>query len=659
VARTDSEEKQRELVMLAAGRIRSGVTPRLYGWPVDVVAALDAVVAELPGGGEARPGQRQMASAIESAIETGRHVVVQAGTGTGKTLAYLVPAILSRKRVVVATATKALQDQLVGKDLPFLAAHLERPFAFASLKGRANYLCLQRAREVLGGGDEQMAMAGVDPLADRAPRAELLSLVEWATESSSGDRAELLFEPSTNAWAALSVSARECPGAARCPIGDACFAERARAEAAEADVIVVNTHLYGLHLASGGVVLPEHEIVVFDEAHQLEEVISATAGIELSGGSFTALARAVKAIIADERLIADLEASAGQLTDALSVHHGQRIRGLDDVLTAAVEVGRGRVERALSALRSVTSDAGDTANRKLRAIKAATTLGDELATLTAVPASDVSWVEGPRHAPRLRVAPIDVAPVLEGLWGNVTAVLTSATIPRALPIKLGLPVDDYEQLDVGSPFDFGANALLYCAAHLPDPRADGYEAAMHDELEALILAAGGRTLALFTSWRAMEAAVAALRSRLPFPVLDQQSLPKPALVKAFTDDPASCLFATMGFWQGVDVQGSTLSLVTIDRLPFPRPDEPLLQARRERAREAAFAMVDLPRATTLLAQGVGRLIRSATDRGVVAVFDPRLATARYRWEIVNALPPMRRTRDRDEVETFLRLIRDQ
>ena len=197
-----------------------------------------------------------------------------------------------------------------------------------------------------------------------------------------------------------------------------------------------------------------------------------------------------------------------------------------------------------------------------------------------------------------------------------------------------------------------------CIARPISPtRADGYEEAMHAELEALILAAGGRTLALFTSWRAMEAAVSRC-ARLPFPVLDQNSLPKPALVKAFSDDPAACLFATMGFWQGVDVRGPTLSLVTIDRLPFPRPDEPLLQARRERAREGAFALVDLPRATTLLAQGAGRLIRSATDRGVVAVFDPRLATARYRWEIVNALPPMRRTRERAEVEAFLNDLRN-
>jgi ATP-dependent DNA helicase DinG len=623
-----------------------------------VRAALERVVAELADGGEIRAGQLAMTEAIAEALAHKRHLVVQAGTGTGKTLAYLVPAILSGRQVVVATATKALQDQLVGKDLPFLAAHLDHPFTYASLKGRANYLCLQRAKEVLASvdGAEQLAMSGVDPLADRAPRRELLDLIEWGTSSTTGDRADLAFEPSSAAWTALSLSARECPGASRCPMGDACFTERARAQATSADVIVVNTYLYGMHLATGGGVLPEHDLVVFDEAHQLEEVISATAGIELTGSSFTTLARLTKSIVSDDRIVADLEATAGQLTDALAANHGRRLRVLDEALGAAIEVGRGRVDRALAALRAITSEVGDTADRKLRAVRAATALADELATVTQVPDTDVAWVEGPLHAPRLKVAPIDVAPTLQPLWSNVTAVLTSATIPSSLPLKLGLPADRVDQLDVGSPFDYESNSILYCAAHLPDPRAAGYETAMHDELEALITAAGGRTLALFTSWSAMHAAVDALRPRLAFTVLDQTSLPKPALVAAFSSDEESCLFATMGFWQGVDVRGSTLSLVTIDRLPFPRPDEPLLQARRERARGNAFALVDLPRATMLLAQGAGRLIRSATDRGVVAVLDPRLATARYRWDVVNALPPMHRTRGRAEVEAFLRDI---
>ena len=243
------------------------------------------------------------------------------------------------------------------------------------------------------------------------------------------------------------------------------------------------------------------------------------------------------------------------------------------------------------------------------------------------------------------------------LFATTPTVLTSATVPAGLAETLGMPADRTDELDVGSPFDYEANALLYCAAHLPDPRSEAFEAAARDELAALIEAAGGRTLALFTSYRAMRAAAADLRERVTHPILTQDDLPQARLVEAFAADEATCLFATMRFWQGIDVPGPSLSLVTIDKIPFPRPDEPLLQARREQAREAAFRTVDLPRATTLLAQGAGRLVRSATDTGVVAVLDPRLATApSYRWEMVRALPPMRRTRDRAEALAALAAI---
>jgi ATP-dependent DNA helicase DinG len=297
--------------------------------------------------------------------------------------------------------------------------------------------------------------------------------------------------------------------------------------------------------------------------------------------------------------------------------------------------------------------------RKQRAMKAATTLIDDLDAVAEVRAGDVAWVEGPPDNPVLRVAPVDVSELLQATaWSTTTAVLTSATLPVTLPDRLGLPPGGYTSIDVGSPFDYARQALLYCAAALPDPRSPAFDEAVHEELAALIEAAGGRTMALFTSHRALRGAFEALRPRLDVPVLAQDDLTKAALVARFTADPESCLFATMGFWQGVDVPGATLSLVTIDRLPFPRPDDPLLQARRERARAEAFRTVDLPRAATLLAQGAGRLIRTATDRGVVAVFDPRLATnATYRWDIVHALPPMRRTRDRAEAERFLREMR--
>jgi len=621
------------------------------------LATLDAVTAALPNGGERREGQRNMAAAVADAITDERHLIVQAGTGTGKSLAYLVPAALSARRpVVVVTATKALQDQLVSKDLPFLAGHLDREVTYALLKGRSNYLCRQRVREL----DTDQGELGLDDADDRVSHRDLDRLLEWADRTETGDRAELEFEPSVATWAAVSVGPRECPGAAKCPSGEGCFAEQARHAAAEADVVVVNTHLYGTHLASGGAVLPEHHVVVFDEAHQLEDVISATSGFELGGGRLHALARTVGAIVDDPSLVAALDAAGDRLTTALAPEVDRRLRGAvePELADALVEV-RTRLEVAQAALRKVPSDGpGDVAARRERAVKATTSLADDVDAVMDVPPTHVAWVAGPEATPTLKVAPIDVGEVLrERLWENCTAVLTSATIPPSLALHLGLDEAEVTQLDVGSPFAFEDHGLLYCAAHLPEPRSAAYEAAMVDELVGLIEAAGGRTLSLFTSWRVMEAAATAATARLSTPVMTQRDLPKPALVRRFTDEPETSLFATMGFWQGVDVPGPSLSLVTIDRLPFPRPDEPLLQARRERARADAFRLIDLPRAATLLAQGAGRLIRSADDRGVVAVLDSRLATGSYRWDFVRALPPMRRTRDGEEVRAYLRSLR--
>jgi ATP-dependent DNA helicase DinG len=621
----------------------------------DAVAGLAQVVAALPGGGEARTGQVEMAVAVADAVASHRHLVVRAGTGTGKSLAYLVPVLLAGRPAVVATATKALQDQLAGKDLPFLAEHLGRPFEVAVLKGRANYACRQRIQENTAADGGQLAL-DVDLLP--SARDEVRRLTAWAATSETGDQAELDWAPSTAAWRAVSVTAEECPGAARCPFGDTCFAEDARRRAAEADIVVVNTHLYGMHVASAGALLPEHDVVVFDEAHQLEDIVSDTAGFAVGAGRFTALARTVGRVVADETLTTRLAAAGDDFAATLADHQGRRLASpLPDDVVEAITSARLRVGDALTALKGIETDVVDANQRKIRAQKAAGSLAVDLDLALALPSTSVAWVGGPVADPRLEVAPIDVGPLLrERVWEEHTAVLTSATIPMNLPGRVGLPVDGFESVDVGSPFDYDAHALLYCAMHLPDPRRPGFEPAMHDELAALIEAAGGRTLALFTSWRAMTAAADALKPRLPYRLLTQSDLPKPALLRAFATDESSCLFATVGLFQGVDVPGATLSLVTIDRLPFPRPDDPLLDARRERAGAAAFREVDLPRAATLLAQAAGRLVRTATDRGVVAVFDPRLAKAGYRWDIVHALPPMRRTRHRAEAETFLRSI---
>ena len=621
--------------------------------------ALARVTTALPGGGEARPGQVEMAQAMARAIREKQHLVVQAGTGTGKSLAYLIPCVLAGVTCVVATATKALQDQLANKDLPFLAAHLGRPFRVAVLKGRSNYLCLQKGQEIAdreGAEQPELADADTDQLG-RLGR-EVVQILKWAATSETGDRAELDFEPHPRAWASLSVTARECPGASRCPKGELCRAEAARERAAEADVIVVNTHLYAMHLASGGHLLPPHEVVVFDEAHELEDIVAAAMGVELTASRFTALARSVRSVAGDDDVAGAVDDAGLRLTSVLGRHTNARVDAADDEELAAVLVlCRDRLGRATAALRAAESD--DTAART-RAMKAATSLIEDVDAAAEIGEHRVAWVEGAAHAPVMKVAPVDVARILAArLWasGIETAALTSATIPPLLPRRLGLEAGAYTQLDVGSPFDFANHAVLYCAARLPDPRHPDYEQAMHAELDALIRAAGGRTLALFTSWRAMRAAADAVRTALPWRVMTQDELPKPALLAAFTTDESSCLFATMGFWQGVDVPGAALSLVVIDRLPFPRPDEPLLQARRERAGADAFRVIDLPRAATMLAQGAGRLIRSSTDRGVVAVLDSRLEKARgYGPFLRRTLPPFWYTTKPEVVEAALRRL---
>ncbi|HZA76160.1 MAG TPA: ATP-dependent DNA helicase [Acidimicrobiales bacterium] len=636
----------------------------------EVPVALRRVVSALPGGGEGRPGQVEMAEAVAAAVAGGRHLVVRAGTGTGKTLGYLVPAILSGRRVVVATATRALQDQLATKDLPFLERHLGHPFEWAILKGRSNYVCAQRLAELApagghsGDGDgEQLGLAGVDGIAEGVDPAELARLAQWASTTVTGDRAELDHEPSDAAWGAVSTSARDCPGAHRCPRGADCWAEAARARAAEADVVVVNLHLYGLDLASDGAILPDHDVAIIDEAHLVDDIISSTTGVELTAGRFTHLGRTLRGILADAGdTIARVVDAGGLLTDALAPHREQRLLApLPDDLADTLVRLRSRVEEAVAALRSIPDDASNDATaRAVRARQAATSLLDDIDAVARPGEGHVLFVSGSERSPALRLAPLDVAPLLQDrLWSRRPAVLTSATIAPGFGARLGLPPRPDEVLDVGSPFDYQANGLIYCASRLPRPTDPRWADAAIEELAALIEAAGGRTLALFTSYRAMHRAVEALRARLVYPLLAQGELPKPALVDRFTGDPETCLFATMSFWQGIDVPGPSLSLVSIDRLPFPRPDDPLLQARREHAGARAFEAIDVPRAATLLAQGAGRLIRSATDRGAVAVLDPRLATARYGPKIVGTLPKMRRTKDRAEIERFLRALRQE
>ena len=620
-------------------------------------AALAQVTAGLAGH-EDRPGQQRMAEAVAAAIESGRHLVVQAGTGTGKTLAYLVPAILSGKRTVIATATKALQDQLATKDLPFLVDQLAAQGVdvdWAVLKGRSNYLCLQRLREFAAPAQEQLQLEPVSHLV----RAEVVRLAEWAGSTHSGDGAELDWSPSDAAWRTVSVGSDECPGAERCPMGRECWAEHARDRAQTAGVVVVNTHLYGIDVAASGAIIPEHEVVVFDEAHGLEDIMSDTVGVELAPGRFVALAASVRSILADADVAGGIAELASASREAFSAHAGQRLRfPLPDDVTEFLSDARLVLVRAGEALQSIETTVEDAQQRKLRAVMM---LGRTLEYVEAALAErdgTVTFVSGSADNPRLEIAPLDVGPALRsGVWERRTAILTSATVPASLAARVGLPDEGTDELDVGSPFDYPAQGLLYCAMHLPPPKSPRYREAVADELVHLIDAAGGRTLALFTSWAALDHAAAAVRERLSLPILTQRDLPKPALIAAFAGSEETCLFATTGLFQGVDVPGATLSLVVIDKLPFPRPDDPLLSARRELLGAAAFDTIDVPRAATMLAQASGRLIRNTNDRGVVAVLDPRLGKARYRWSIVKALPALRRTRDRAEVEALLRDLR--
>jgi ATP-dependent DNA helicase DinG len=636
-------------------------TPALESTPMGLseraTSALAVVAGQLPGGGEDRPGQVEMAQAVADAITAETHLVTSAGTGTGKSLAYLVPAVLSGKRTVVSTATKALQDQLANKDLPFLQEHLDTPFEYAVLKGRSNYVCRQRLSEL----DDDGQQLGLDVTDDVVDADDLDEILTWVKTTTTGDRAELPIEPSGRTWAAVSVGPTECPGAAKCPKGGECFAEMARHRSADADIVVVNTYLYALDLVTDGVILGEHDVAIIDEAHQIEDIVAGAAGFELTGARLRNLAITIKSIIADDDLVADLIDIGEQLSLDLEPHMGNRLDDdLDDDLSRSLNRARDRANRALDALRKIPKESkAEIIGRKERATQAAGHLVMDIDIALDMVEGTVAWVEGQRN-PALKVASIDVSGVLsDSLWSTRTAILTSATIPANLGGRIGLTDFPHTQIDVGSPFDFENAGLLYCAAHIPDPRSGDYRDALHAEIESLIMAAGGRTLVLFTSWRAMNLAKEHMLDRIPYTLLAQGDSPKQVLMDNFSDDEESVLFATMSFWQGIDVPGRALSCVIIDRLPFPRPDDPLLGARRDLIGAAAFREIDLPRASMLLAQGAGRLIRSADDRGVVAVLDSRLSTSKsYRWDLIKALPPLPRTKSRDETIEFLKTIRD-
>ncbi|HZQ75910.1 MAG TPA: ATP-dependent DNA helicase [Acidimicrobiia bacterium] len=675
------------------------------GSAADILAA---VVAAKPGG-ETRPGQEAMCAAVDAALASGEHLLVEAPTGVGKSLAYLAPAVAHTRGggdalVVVVTATKALQEQLIRDDLPSVAAAVPagRPLRFAMLKGRSNYLCRAKLDVTMTDGVEARLDFGDDGLAGALEAVK--GLEAWAGETDTGDRADAPGAVSDAVWSQVSVDPGECPGAAACHAGDACFAEAARESAAAADVVVVNSHLYAAHLASGGNVLPPHTAVVFDEAHTLEDTFAEAFGVRLTPFRVRRAAARARTAGADSDLTRRLERAADALDTALGapaeatrVDLGDGDRELASVLATIATLARevhGTLRKSeLGLLGGSGGPPGDVARAKAaQATRLLDGLADDVSLLLDPPENSVTWVESNRGRPELHQATVDVGPALAArLYPGVTVIATSATLATGgrfdlLARRLGLTLPPppeaeadgdppppesggdvepsppvHRALTVPSPFDHARQGWLYVAKHLPEPNDPRFAEAMAEELHELVVAAGGRTLALFTSRAAMERTADALAARGGYDVLVQDRLPRPELLARFRAGPGSALFATQGFWQGVDLPGRLCRLVAIDRIPFPRPTDPLIAARRAAAtarRENDFAAVDLPAAATLLAQGAGRLIRTTADAGVVAVFDRRLATKGYRQTLLATLPPFRRTIDRGQMVAVLRALRD-
>lgn len=649
-------------------------------------------------GGASRPGQVEMAEAVAHAFESGEHLAVQAGTGTGKSLAYLVPSIAralqTEQPVVVSTATIALQRQLVDRDLPrlvnSLADALPRKPTFALLKGRGNYLCLNKIHN--GAADEPADRPQDElfsPMAISAMGRDVQRLTEWSSDTETGDRDELTPGVPDRSWSQVSVSARECIGVSRCQFGTDCFAERAREKAGAADVVVTNHALLAIDALSDFSVLPEYELLVVDEAHELADRVTGVATAELSATSMAVAHRRMSRLVDDE-LAQRFEAAVATLSSLLHELDAGRIDVLDEELGTYLTALRDAANAARTAIDTTPSDPQAASART----EAVTALSDVSDTATRILTSfvppipdrvDVVWVEHSEapntgNVPRpgrslLRVAPMSVSGLLRTrLFANTTAVLTSATLTlggnfdaMARNWGLGGFSEDGESakpgwrgLDVGSPFDHAKSAILYVAKHLPPPGRDGTDTRTLDEIEGLITAAGGRTLGLFSSMRAAKAAAEVMRERLSTPVLCQGEDTTSALVQKFSDDPETSLFGTLSLWQGVDVPGLSLSLVLIDRIPFPRPDDPLLTAR-QRAISAhggnGFMAIAANHAALLLAQGTGRLLRHTDDRGVIAVLDSRLATARYGGYLRSSLPPFWSTTDPDRVRQSLKRLR--
>jgi len=617
---------------------------------MDGVFTAGGRLAEVLDGYEARLEQAELAQAVADALEAGEHLLAEAGTGTGKSLAYLIPALESGRRVVVATATKALQAQLLTKDVPVAARVLGRHVEVVVLKGRQNYLCRKQLHglELLG--------SALLPRDDDARAFDRLR--PWLGTTETGDRAELDFEPSDALWAELAVGSDGCLGR-RCPFVGTCFSEAARRRAREADLVIVNHALYfadlGLREAADTSILPEHDAVVFDEAHRLEEAAATWLGGGISRAGLARLERDVEracvqaGIPVPARALDRVRRAAAVLIRAVAPQEGRR-----RLRQAPVVEGRKLAQRLTELADSLLGVNDELELLARRALDAAVVTE---ACLEADDLDRVVWAE----PGVLAWAPVDVArPLREALWdGGPTAVLVSATVTTEgdfgfVRDRLGLR--GARELVVGSPFDYAKQAVLYLPPGLPDPRERDAADAVADETAALCDLSAGRALVLTSSYRTLAAVASRLRGRIGYELLVQGEAPRERLLERFRQEVDSVLVATGTFWQGVDVPGEALSLLVIDKLPFQPPDDPLVEARCERiAAEGGdwFTEYALPAAVLQLRQGFGRLIRTRSDHGVVCLLDPRVRTRAYGRAFLDSLPPCRVVDDRASVGEFL------
>jgi ATP-dependent DNA helicase DinG len=652
--------------------------------------ALDAAVEAI--GGSPREGQIEMAEAVANALTDRHHLMVQAGTGTGKSLAYIVPALVHGRKVLVATATLALQRQLVERDLPAVVPALEkvlgREITYGIYKGVGNYICLQKMNSEEPDPDGQVLLE-VSSLGKDAQR-----LHAWAkSPGATGDRDDAP-EVDRRVWAANSLSGRECVGADVCAYGHQCFAALAKARAQSADIVITNHTLLAIETVDSHPILPERDAVILDEAHEFMDRTTQAVTEELTSARVIRAAAMARKHMPG-KLSDTFTKAADDFHDTMA-DYGQDVRqnpamqGRLDEIPASLEAPIRRVKEAAAAIvQSISADeeaiGSDALAERARVKGAVNEINTTCTKIMRNSDGQVLWYEPTFQT--LHLAPLNVSNVLRAnLLTKTPVIATSATLSvgnsmDAMARSIGFTVGGDEDattedgdidpsnvamLDVGSPFDFANQGVLYLPKHLPEPGREGVHPDVLEELGELIDAAGGRTLALFSSWRGVEAADLHLRkvlAELPIKIITQKRGDAVGpLVERFAKDETSVLLGTMSLWQGVDVPGNSCVLVTIDRIPFPRPDEPVMSARAAQADAgggSGFMQISLPRAALLLAQGTGRLIRSVEDRGVVAILDSRIVNKRYGSVLLNSMPPLWRTSDKAVVRESLQRLSNQ